>query len=290
MQLHEDKLCILDQALADYLSHHPRFSDRWLFEQTIYTSSLRRTIFQYFPIHPNATLLDAGTGFGVLALELAGQIPLEIYGIDYDQSKLEVAKELWNQLHKLDYFNINSSIQFQNENLYSLSFKESTFDYLISRFVYQHLENPEIVSREIYRVMRPGGMVCIIDIDDQFSISYPEVTPFQKLENAFADLQKKNGGDRHVGRKMASYLHQAGFQIRAVAIQPQAQYSLVHSEDMGSQFVLNRLHGVKLDLVSQNILEESQFNEYINALSQQESMYQFNANAQIIVIAQKPDR
>lgn len=288
MNIRQDKLEILDQILAAYLQNNKEFQNRWLFEQTLYTSMTRRSIFQYFPFQPHSVGLDAGTGFGILPLELAGQMPITIHGVDIDEAELAIAHELKAELQGMNYFQEGSQVQFQQGDLYSLSFAEATFDFIISRFVYQHLRNPEAVSDEFFRVMKTGGYLCIIDIDDQFSISYPQSNAFQRLEKAFSDLQSLRGGDRLVGRKIPAYLHAAGFQILATLVQPQAQYALNKPSDMGNQFMLRRFYEAKEEIIAKGILREGEFDRYIDALTHEEDRYQFNANAQVIVIARKP--
>lgn len=290
MNVTEAKFALLDQVSSDYLSGASGLTDRWLFEQTLYTASVRRLILQYFPFVPHTKVLDAGTGFGILALELAGQLPVNVMGVDVDDSKLSVAKELQSRLNEGSYFYSGSEVQFRNENLYALSFKGEEFDSVISRFVYQHLDDPMRATRELYRVMRAGGYICIIDVDDQFSITYPESKgAMQKLEQAFAEMQAKRGGDRFVGRKLSTYLHEAGFEIQGTAIQPLAQHSVIKSTDASHQFFLNRLYGAKEEMIAKDILTEKEFEQYVREVSDHEGIVQFNTNAQVVVIAKKPD-
>jgi ubiquinone/menaquinone biosynthesis C-methylase UbiE len=289
MQVQPDKFQLLDGVISDYLSKVNTLTDRWLLEQTLYTGPVRRTIFQYFPFSPHTRVLDAGTGFGALALEIAGQMPTTVFGVDFDESKLDVAAYLKNDLEQREYFYPGSDVQFHKQDLYSLSFEAEQFDFVISRFVYQHLDHPDLVTQQLYRVMRPGGIICLIDIDDQFSISYPDSGgALKKLEQAFAELQLKRGGDRYVGRKLSTFLHQAGFEVQATAIQPQAAHSVVQSTDAGHQFLLNRLSGVKDELIANNILSLREFEQYVGELGSQQDSVQFNANAQVVVIAKKP--
>lgn len=289
MQIAHEKFPVIDGVLDDYLSAHPSMEERWLLEQTLYTGPTRRTIFEYFPFKPYSSVLDAGTGFGALALELAGQIPITVHAVDYDSSKLDVAKTIHNKLRRLDFFHEDSKIHFDEGNLYSLPYEDGQFDFVVSRFVYQHLRDPQAVTKEFMRVMRPGGYICIVAIDDQLTISYPEESgAFSKLQQAFSELQKKRGGDRYVGRKISTYLQQTGFEITATAIQPQAQHQLIQPDDLGVRFTLCRLLDAKDDIVEKGILSEQEFDECIEQLSHESAMSQFNANAQVVVIARKP--
>lgn len=289
MQIVSEKFPVIDGVLNDYLSAHPGLKDRWLFEQTLYTGPTRRTIFQYFPFKPYSSVLDAGTGFGALALELAGQIPVTVHAVDYDSSKLDVAKTFHDNLQRLEFFHESSEVHFDEGNLYSLPYEDGQFDFVVSRFVYQHLSDPQAASGELMRVMRQDGQICIIDVDDQLTISYPEASDaFRKLQQAFSKLQERRGGDRYVGRKISTYLQQKGFEITATAIQPQAHHQLTQSDDLGMRFTLCRLLDAKNDIVDEGLLSEQEFDEFIRHLSYEKDMFQFNANAQVVVIARKP--
>lgn len=42
-----------------------------------------------------------------------------------------------------------------------LPFKDNTFDAVISEAVLEHVHSPDRVVREIYRVLKPGGYICV---------------------------------------------------------------------------------------------------------------------------------
>ena len=46
---------------------------------------------------------------------------------------------------------------FVNANSEILPFKDNSFDFITSRYTFEHLKSPEIVLDEIHRVLRPGG-------------------------------------------------------------------------------------------------------------------------------------
>ena len=43
----------------------------------------------------------------------------------------------------------------------SLPFEDDTFDLIVSDVTFEHIEHPEIVSRELQRVLRHGGYICV---------------------------------------------------------------------------------------------------------------------------------
>jgi len=51
----------------------------------------------------------------------------------------------------------NETGAFVNANSEILPFKDNSFDFITSRYTFEHLKSPEIVLDEIHRVLRPGG-------------------------------------------------------------------------------------------------------------------------------------
>jgi SAM-dependent methyltransferase len=43
-----------------------------------------------------------------------------------------------------------------------LPYADGSFDMIVSTWVFEHVPNPEIVSRELLRVLKPGGYICAI--------------------------------------------------------------------------------------------------------------------------------
>lgn len=43
-----------------------------------------------------------------------------------------------------------------------MPFSDSTFDLVVSEYVWEHIENPDSVFREISRVLKPGGMLIVL--------------------------------------------------------------------------------------------------------------------------------
>lgn len=288
MNVNPEKFRTMDQVLINYLNEHPDIEERWLLEQTLHTGPTRRMIFDFLPFEPHASVLDAGTGFGAFPLELASQIPVHVHGVDIDVAKLEVAKTIRRQLQDQSFFHQDTHVEFDAGDLYSLPYEDNHFDFVTTRFVYQHLHDPLSVSLEFFRVTRPGGYVCVVDIDEQFSTSYPQDSqPLAQLHEAFCEVQKLRGGDRFVGRKLATYLDNAGFTVQATAIQPQTYFGQSEMGDWNHQFTVYRLYSVKDEIVSNGIMEGDEFDRCLNALYESNDRPQFTSVGQVVVIARK---
>lgn len=84
-------------------------------------------------------------------------------------------------------------------------------DFSYTRFVLQHVPQPQQVVADVFRVTRPGGRFCAVDSDDGLVLFHPEESRVSRLLADAQTAQAAQGGDRFVGRKLPSMLLQAGF-------------------------------------------------------------------------------
>jgi SAM-dependent methyltransferase len=92
-----------------------------------------------------ATILDVGCGTGEFGRH-RGSLDLEIHGVDGDAAAVEQARQ-FEQAICLD---LESSI---------LPYEDETFDAVLARDILEHLQAPGALAGEIYRVIRPGGVL-----------------------------------------------------------------------------------------------------------------------------------
>jgi len=106
-------------------------------------------------------ILDIGTGTANLAIAIKKRSPsAKILGIDPDEKILKIAKEKIKK-EKLDIKLIKAFAQ-------KLPFKKQSFDYVVSSFAVHHIP-PNLKDQaflEMYRVLRSGGTILIIDIGE----------------------------------------------------------------------------------------------------------------------------
>ncbi len=100
----------------------------------------------------NAKVLDYGCGIGFNIYYYAKVFP-DIIGIDNDKRSIEIARR---QLKKLK---CNKRILHYDGK--KLPFKENAFDIVSASDVWEHVENPRLMLKEIYRVLKPDGILFI---------------------------------------------------------------------------------------------------------------------------------
>ena len=118
-------------------------------------------------------VLDIATGTADLAIITAKYTNAEIIGLDISDQMLKVGKE------KITNKNLNSRIKLINGDAENLSFNNETFDAITVGFGVRNFENLEKGLNEIYRVIKKGGYVAILEP------SYPEKFPLKQLFNFY---------------------------------------------------------------------------------------------------------
>jgi ubiquinone/menaquinone biosynthesis C-methylase UbiE len=123
----------------NWLKKRGEYKDEWKRKMDLIESKIK-----------NKIVLDAGCGTGG-AINYFSNFCKEIYGIDISRENIEKAKEKYK----------NKNLFFQVDNVEKISFDESTFDVVYSRWVIEHLKNPKKFIDETYRILKPGGVLIL---------------------------------------------------------------------------------------------------------------------------------
>lgn len=109
-----------------------------------------------------------GTADWTIALSEATGPEGEVIGLDFSEKMLEVG---WEKLQKKGITNA----RLIHGNAMNLPFPDHTFDYVTIGFGLRNVPDAERVIREMYRVLKPGGVVACLDT------SHPVVFGFKHL-------------------------------------------------------------------------------------------------------------
>jgi SAM-dependent methyltransferase len=118
----------------------PRRKNARLSPERVFEERLRRII------APGDRVLDAGCGTGkFFGMDFAREIGCQLVGIDLRQD-----------------LGANSEIDFGvRAELNRLPFADGSFDVVNCRLVIEHVDFPDTVLKEFYRVLKPGGRLAI---------------------------------------------------------------------------------------------------------------------------------
>jgi demethylmenaquinone methyltransferase/2-methoxy-6-polyprenyl-1,4-benzoquinol methylase len=132
----------------------------------------RKAIDLLVPSKPK-TILDIATGTGDLALEALRLQPDKITGVDISEGMLAVGRE------KIAKRNLGQKIELRLGDSENLEFADNAFDAATAAFGVRNFENLPQGLREIYRVLKPGGRVVILEF------SKPKSFPFKQVYNFY---------------------------------------------------------------------------------------------------------
>lgn len=96
------------------------------------------------------SILDVGASSGIIDFFISKYVG-SLTGIDIDDGAIKHAKEKYKK----------KNLTFKKVDALNLSFKDNSFDIVICTHVYEHVEDPNKLLREIYRVLKPNS-VCYL--------------------------------------------------------------------------------------------------------------------------------
>lgn len=158
--------------IATKTKYIPVFNFRWLtplydpfLKWGMRERTFKRRLIRQANIRPGMRVLDLGCGTGTLTILIKQTHPkVEVVGLDGDQAVLEIARS------KADQAGVN--IAFDHGMAFQLPYPNNSFNRVLSSLVFHHLstENKQLAMCEIYRVLRAGGELHIVDFGKPRSI------------------------------------------------------------------------------------------------------------------------
>ncbi|PSR53356.1 bifunctional demethylmenaquinone methyltransferase/2-methoxy-6-polyprenyl-1,4-benzoquinol methylase UbiE [Adhaeribacter arboris] len=118
-------------------------------------------------------ILDIATGTGDFAIEALRIKPKKIVGVDISEGMLAVGRQ------KLDKKQISHLIELKTGDSENLEFEVNTFDVVMAAFGVRNFENLEKGLSEMFRVLKPGGQILILEF------SKPKAFPFKQSYNFY---------------------------------------------------------------------------------------------------------
>lgn len=277
-----------DDAWQSYLDGNNDIPHRWLLIQTMVTSVMRRHILGMLGVQPGWRTLDIGTGFGPIPMELAALAPIEAFGVDVDSNVLQAADRVRIDVEGRGGFQPGSLVNFAVGDAYGLTHSDRSIDLVTARFVFQHLRDHPVAISEMARVVKPGGMACVIDVDDGLSVTYPEPSiAYRLLADAVSAMQALHGGGRDVARRLPTMLDLGGFEVRAVLALSDAEYRSSRPGDLNRVLLVDRFLAARDPLIEGGLLTSDQFDGALAEFSSEIVASQCGVVTQLAVIGQR---
>ena len=144
----------------DFLNHFLSFGI-----DKIWRRKAIRLLMKYNP----ANILDVATGTGDFAIESLKTGAQKVVGVDISEEMLAVGRV------KIEKLGLGNRIVLQQGDSEELKFSDNSFDAVTVAFGVRNFENLSKGIDEIFRVLKPGGIVCVLEF------SKPRYFPVKQL-------------------------------------------------------------------------------------------------------------
>lgn len=183
------------------------------------------------------TIVDVGSGPGIVSTLFGKYFPnSKIWGIEPDYQLREMAT-------KTAAHQGCRHCTFLEGMAEKIPLDDNVADFTYARLLFQHLPNPLAALKEMHRITTKNGIVAIMDVDDGFIITKPEIPGWSELQQMVAKTQKTRGGNRFVGRELLSMMIDAGLEAPYVEALP------FTSHDIGQQNFYRLVFGFKRQIL-----------------------------------------
>lgn len=177
----------------------------------------KKAIKQLKPFAPQ-TILDIATGTGDFAILSAKMLqPKQLIGADISVGMMEIGKR------KVAAAHLDQIVSFQKEDCLALSFADHSFDAVTAAFGIRNFQDLDSGLKEIYRVLKPGGHLSIVELTQP--VSFPMKQLFKVYSHTLLPfygklLSKDKSAYKYLtstieafpqGEQMVEILQKAGF-------------------------------------------------------------------------------
>lgn len=207
-------------------------------------------------------ILEAGCGVGAQTKTVAFQNPnCKFISVDISKESIEEAR---NVINNAGFYNV----EFQQADIFDLPFSDNYFDHIFLCFVLEHLPTPLEALSKLKKKLKPNGTITLIEGDHGSTYFHPDSQWAYKAIQCQVELQKRNGGDANIGRKLYPILDNAGFVD--IQVSPRQVYVDDSNQSWVEGFTKNTftamINGVREEAITNGIIDAESFDKGINDL------------------------
>jgi SAM-dependent methyltransferase len=137
-----------------------------------------------------------------------------------------------------------------------------SFDLAHARLLLIVLPEPQRAVTEMGRLVRPGGVVAVEEVDICSWICEPPHPAWTRLFTAFETVYQEDGKDLRIGRRLTGLLRAAGFADVGVNVQARVN----HPGDFHQQLLLVFVQLFWEKIITRGLLQEEELNTLLEQL------------------------
>jgi ubiquinone/menaquinone biosynthesis C-methylase UbiE len=225
-------------------------------------NTLAELLHQTTSFPAGSRVLEAGCGVGAQTVILARNSPGAcITSFDRSRESVERARE---RLQEQGLSNVTLEVA----DIFSLPYREESFDHLFVCFLLEHLQDPLGALSKLKQVLRRGGSITVIEGDHGSYYCHPRSHVADLAVRCLIEVQARKQGNSLIGRELYPLVTRAGF--RAVSVSPCMVYVDSSRPDLVEGFTkktfIAMVEGVKEEALSLKFIDEETWNKGISAL------------------------
>jgi ubiquinone/menaquinone biosynthesis C-methylase UbiE len=140
----------------DSQTYFTQIADQWdEISAGYFTEHMRDSAIAKANLPENAVVADIGTGTGFVAEGLASRAA-KVYGFDANEEMLEVARKNLASFHNVELRAAKGD---------QIPLPDHSLDGIFANMYLHHAPEPDKAIQEMARVLIPGGVLCITDLD-----------------------------------------------------------------------------------------------------------------------------
>jgi ubiquinone/menaquinone biosynthesis C-methylase UbiE len=159
-------------------------------------------------------LLDVGTGTARLLIKIAA-VPalasLRMIGVDYYQDMVDEARRA------VSLAQLEGRIELTQADAHQLPYPEDFADFIISRSTIHHWADPVQALKEMFRVLKPGGVALVHDVRRDPA---PDVLAQFNEQRRLAGVEPCRLEEKYTAGEVKAFLIEAGLQYDAIVAAP----------------------------------------------------------------------
>ena len=211
----------------------------------------RAEVLRRLELRPGETVLDVGVGPGLLLRDMALSVGAggRAVGLDMSAPMIEIAKRRCEGL---------AQVSLEQGAAEKLPFADASFDAAVSTQVYEYVPDMALALRELYRVMKPGGRILILDTDWDSLVLH---TNDRARQDRILKVWDEHLADAHLPATLSPKLRAAGFQITRREIIP-----LLNPEYHANCFAAGILDGIRGFVAGRSGISKQEADDWAQSL------------------------